>query len=355
MQARAGILPAQFCPEFLHMMSFARPASIVGTVLFALISLVPAAPSLAQERLARSDLAGVAFPEPSWAWNEDPNGVKRESMDDAAKAAERSCGRTEFHAFQTADAEQGSALRQRTEEAFGAGGWRLDAVAAADADQPVLHAAKDGAELVLTWIPVDSGIALFLCEAFPVGAAPAQAADSSPDAASEAAPAEAADDDGLDLSKAPWMFFAVFGAIGAFVLAAGIRNRRRAAASLSWPEAAGTILSAEVVERHETDSEGDTTEYHVPTVRYRYEVGGRPYEGARLRFGDMRQHSYEAARKMLDRYRPGEPVSVRHDPAKPSEATLETAKPGLGAPLFIGGIFLFFAALALLVALGSSA
>lgn len=334
------------------------PASILAGCLVSAALLVSAAS--AQGRPEGSAMAGVTFPETSWAWNEDPNGVKREAVNAAAGVAERACGNVEFHAFQVAE-DAAESLRQRTNTAFADAGWTLRDIAAGLDLQPTFLAAKSGTELILTWIPVDGGLALLMCEAHALGAAPAEAATvpaAAPEAAAPAAepaatePAVDDDDDTLDLSKAPWTFFAAFGAIGAFVLGAGIRNRRRANASLAWPTVPGVILQSETVLSVTKDAEGDETEYHVPTVRYRYGVGGNTFEGTRLRFGDVRQHSDAASAKLLQPYPVGASVAVRYNPAKPSDATLETTKPGLGTGIFIGGIFLVLALLALMVALG---
>ncbi|HWT29696.1 MAG TPA: DUF3592 domain-containing protein, partial [Propylenella sp.] len=323
--------------------------------LFAVIAaLLLTYPAHAQERLDASALAGVRFPENSWAWDDDPEGAKREAVQNAAAVAERSCGATEFHAWQGADPAAGNALRQNTEAAFTAAGWRLQDFSAHLQDQRILHAEKDGAELVLTWISLDSGVALFLCEALPVGAAaqPQSAAEApqpavAPSSAKNAPAATNLDDDGLDLSKAPWAFFALFSTIAALVLGVTIRNRRRAAASLAWPTAPAAILQSEVTVGVDRDTDGDRTTYYMPVVRYAYEVGGQCYEGKRIRFGDVKKYSDSAARKLIEPYAVGSTAEVRYDPAKPSEATLETIKPGLGAPIFIGGIFLVFAFLAL--------
>lgn len=98
-----------------------------------------------------------------------------------------------------------------------------------------------------------------------------------------------------------------------------------------------------------TDSEGDTTTHHVPRLRYRYEVGGRTYEGSRLRFGDMRHASERAAQAVAERYAPGSTVEIRHDPADPAKATVEAEKPGIWKIVF-GAIFLVVAAFLMLVA-----
>lgn len=311
-------------------------AALIAVLLFS------TGAAAAQDRLSASELTAIPFPEQSWAWNEDENGNKRKAIDTAAAVANRSCGKTEFHAFRTSDPD---AVRTGTTAAFEEAGWKIEDFSEGGENQVILRAAKDGNEVVMTWFPIDSGTAFFLCESFPLGAAPEQ--DAAP-----AAQAPAMDDESLDLSQAPWMFAAVFGAIGALILGQGIRSRRKAAASMAWPEANGTVLRSEVVHEVSTDAEGDTTEEWKPVVRYRYQVGGVHYESERLRFGSTGQGSAEQAQKALQPYPAGVSVTVRYNPAKPSEATLETVRPGLGSAIFVGGLFLFFAALAAATGLG---
>ena len=119
--------------------------------------------------------------------------------------------------------------------------------------------------------------------------------------------------------------------LGQRPLAAGSRNR-----SFEWP-------------RHEAgkDAEGDDYENWWPEVRYGYTVAGRNFEARRVRFGDLKVSDESRAQAMIAPYPQGASVMVRYNPEKPEDATLETAKPGLGTPIFIGGIFLVLAVVAL--------
>lgn len=312
----------------------------------------------AQERLDASALTGIRFPEQSWAWNDDEAGTKRQSIEAAAAVAGRSCGEAEFHAFQTSDPDS---IRSGTTAAFEQAGWTIEDFSQGMGDQHIYKAAKDGSEVVMTWFPVDSGAAFFLCQSFPQGQAPAQPeqtaqaaqpAQAEQTAESAQPAAKEVDDDSLDFSQAPWVFTAVFGAMGAFILGSGIRSRRRAKTSLSWSETRGKILQNEVVYAVHKDADGDTDESWTPKVLYSYDVGGQAYQGSRIRFGEMAQGSEEKAATLLAAYPVGAEVAVRYNPDRPADATLETTKPKVGMAIFIGGIFLFFAACAALTGLG---
>jgi hypothetical protein len=337
-QVRKG--DSAFCPTKETHLSRLFPIALIAASM-----IVAAGAASAQERLASSTLTGVPFPEQTWAWNDDENGARREAVSLAAAVAERSCGDTEFHAFQTSDPDS---LRTGTGAAFAEAGWKLEDFSAGIEGQHIYRASKDGAEVVMTWFPVDSGTALLLCEALPVGAA-GEGVVAEPAAAAS----EQYDDETLDLTQAPWLFTAAFGGIGALILGGGIQSRRRATASMRWPEAAGTVLKSEVVHHVSTDVDGDTDETWIPSVRYRYEVGGGSYESERLRFGKPGQESAELASKVLESYPVGSRIKVRYNPANPSDATVQTEKPGIGSAVFVGGTFLVLGAASLVVAIGS--
>ena len=53
----------------------------------------------------------------------------------------------------------------------------------------------------------------------------------------------------------------------------------------------------------------------------------------------MRRGSRKKAEEIIARYRIGDPVTVRYNPAKPNEAVLETQKPGpIYLILALGGL-----------------
>lgn len=121
----------------------------------------------------------------------------------------------------------------------------------------------------------------------------------------------------------------VFGLIwaGGFAFA-HFRAAGKAKAAESWPTAAGTIVSCEVVEEESTDREGFTSTWYNPVVVYTYAAGGRTLEGRRLRFGNPRSGSRRKAEAALQPYRAGGSAPVRYNPDDTEECVLETRKPG---------------------------
>jgi len=81
----------------------------------------------------------------------------------------------------------------------------------------------------------------------------------------------------------------------------------------------GTMLSSKVV-RHADSEDGDTWEVRL---RYRYEVGGRTYEGYRYNpsfGGGFNQQA--SAQRVVDGLPPGKKVTVHYDPLMPSQSAL---------------------------------
>jgi hypothetical protein len=117
-------------------------------------------------------------------------------------------------------------------------------------------------------------------------------------------------------SGSPIWIISVIGAVvaGAIALVGTIalKTMRAARESRNWPVAAGAVLSGDVQEMTERDSDGDTSVYYVPRLRYTYEVGGRCFESDRIRFGNIRE-SQKGAHKILERlcYRPAGAGALR--------------------------------------------
>lgn len=110
-----------------------------------------------------------------------------------------------------------------------------------------------------------------------------------------------------------------------------IRLHRRAVAQAeaaqSWPAAEGVIAESGIAMDESSDSEGNSSQWFSPVLRYTYEVAGRAYEGRRIRFGALRSADRRKAEAWAAPYPVGTRVRVRHHPADPSDSVLETAKP----------------------------
>jgi hypothetical protein len=118
-------------------------------------------------------------------------------------------------------------------------------------------------------------------------------------------------------------------AFGGYLIYAGLKSRKLAKASETWPTASGTVLSSEV-KTHTVHTKQARTTTYTPKVTYSYAADGSSYVGSTIRFGDLSSGSPTAAQEIAAKYPQGAAVVVRHDPAEPSRATLETSMPGHG-------------------------
>ena len=113
---------------------------------------------------------------------------------------------------------------------------------------------------------------------------------------------------------------------------APVRAVGQARAAETWPVAAGSVVSCEVVEEESSDRDDTSSTWYNPVVTYSYSAGAGTLTGRRLRFGNYRSATRKRAEAALAPYRQGQPVSVRYTPAKPDECVLETTRPG---PLYL--------------------
>ena len=121
------------------------------------------------------------------------------------------------------------------------------------------------------------------------------------------------------------------------------RSKRRAQASLTWPQVAGKVIESRLTHRVVSGGEGADTIYYKPHIRYAYEVGGRPYQSDTVRFGNLETSVTNKAQAYLTKYPEGSAVSVRYDPADPQVATLES-EAATGSLLVFGILMLIMSA-----------
>ena len=101
------------------------------------------------------------------------------------------------------------------------------------------------------------------------------------------------------------------------------RNWQDKQASAQWPSVDGVIERCDAFPHlQDPHQEGAKAQWRLD-LKYRYEVGGQPFHGTRLKA--MAEHYPDEAsvKAVCRRYATGQRVKVFHDPAKPERSVLE--------------------------------
>jgi hypothetical protein len=124
-----------------------------------------------------------------------------------------------------------------------------------------------------------------------------------------------------------FFFFFAFGflLVGTLQLAWATSVGWKSFRASEWPTVSGTILASAI--RVDRVSGGSA---YTPTVSYRYEFAGHPYEGSRITAMDSAE-SQQTVNTIVKAFPPGRMVDVYVDPNNPAYALL---KPGFFAYLF---------------------
>ena len=112
------------------------------------------------------------------------------------------------------------------------------------------------------------------------------------------------------------------GLTGVGLLAAGVWQRNKIAASQSWPQTTGSVTSGSIVREACNDSTG----YSV-SLTYEYVANGVTYTGERIGFSRRVYSRGSRAQAELDRYPAGSGVIVYFNPEKPADAVLVRSYP----------------------------
>lgn len=111
--------------------------------------------------------------------------------------------------------------------------------------------------------------------------------------------------------------------------------------STEWPRAIGAIVTASsdigVLPTEAGDVPSPGASVRTATFVYRYNVGGQPYFGARVRFTPF---SFREARHAVGRYQPEHGVRVAYNPTDPKLAVLEPGTSAEGIAAFVGAVVL---------------
>jgi hypothetical protein len=131
----------------------------------------------------------------------------------------------------------------------------------------------------------------------------------------------------------------LFLVIGIFVMIAGIRNRKKAEESSSWPSEQGTITNAWVETQEHEDDDGSKTITHFPRWEYEFAVSGVTYTNQNISFGGTGgSHRESEAREGLKQYPLNSQVQVFYYPSNPEEAALVTGTQGTMTLIIVGGV-----------------
>lgn len=123
---------------------------------------------------------------------------------------------------------------------------------------------------------------------------------------------------------------AIFVYLGLKILGDEIRTWRKAIASREWLSGVGRVVNSEVHTAY-----GRRTTYY-PRAKYSYTVAGQNYTGERIAFAWREVFDRQAAEAVVERYPPGQTVTVFYDPQQPHEATLDRNFPWPLFELFSG-------------------
>ena len=133
------------------------------------------------------------------------------------------------------------------------------------------------------------------------------------------------------------------------------RQKKRAAASLAWPEAQGTVVSSRVAvgeSAFNSDEEGGSQPMYSAEVSYTYQVDGVLYTSDRIAFAGKSSYSKpKKAEEEIARYPEGMRLPVFYNPGKAEESVLVRSAKGSGIFLGMGIVFLSIAVITLVVGL----
>jgi hypothetical protein len=109
--------------------------------------------------------------------------------------------------------------------------------------------------------------------------------------------------------------------LSAALLAWQVRELLLALASRHWPQVTGTVLKAWFDESVDRD-DGREVVTHTANVVYRYRVGVRDYESARLSYQPTSGTVFGDVTALLRNVHAGREVDVYYDPRRPARAVL---------------------------------
>lgn len=140
----------------------------------------------------------------------------------------------------------------------------------------------------------------------------------------------------------PIILGGIFAVLGIVLLVFGLREKKKAKETESWPVVDGKIVVSRMDQQTRTerdDGHTHTRTVYTPIVEYTYEIGGKTYHGNRIFPGSTLSYDLGTAQGIINRYQPESTAKIHYDPSDPSNAVLETQSKGGKLFLIIGIIF----------------
>jgi len=133
------------------------------------------------------------------------------------------------------------------------------------------------------------------------------------------------------------LFILIFFAAGVAAIIFGIRNRKKAEASTTWPSVDGTITNAWIDESRDTDEDGSTSTTYTPRWQYQFDLGGSTHTSERVSFGGMTGYGRRSkAEEQLQKFPVNSRVRVYYDPQNPAESVLIQGTKGTMIGIIVG-------------------
>lgn len=111
--------------------------------------------------------------------------------------------------------------------------------------------------------------------------------------------------------------------IALVLLVMGLKGRRTAAKSRSWPTTQGVVLGATIEAKRSSSSRGGTSTSYYPVVIYEYQIAGKIYHNNSLSVeGAMGGPAGRAQQKIMQ-YPAGATVTVHYNPDNPQQSGIE--------------------------------
>lgn len=138
------------------------------------------------------------------------------------------------------------------------------------------------------------------------------------------------------------VFFLIFLIVGGVLFwLFSLRPLMLAWSARDWRPVPCTILSSELEEHHDSDSNGVT--YRV-AITYEYEVNGRSYRGDRYDFTSFYSSGRAKKQAIVDEYPPG---AIRQCFVSPKDPAQSVINPNVTSDMFFGSFTLIFAVVGL--------